>query len=216
MNKLLLLRILTVFALAFAMVGPASAVPTTMHTANTSIGNQTGYGVGLDFTVNAGPGISISELGVYDSQNDGILGAATLSTYVFDSTQTVLGQMAFTSADGAGTANYLFKPLATPIALGPGSYTIMSYGFIGSDNEYNQNFTSSGGPTFNGGGLITLVRSAWGSNSAGVFPTSWSAAGVDHFDGPNMKFTAIPAPGAILLGSIGVGLVGWLRRRRAL
>ena len=202
--------------LTFAMAGPASAAITTMDTANTFTGNQSGYGVGLDFTVNAGPGVSISELGVYDSQNDGIVGSATLSTYLFDSTQTVLGQMTFTTADGVGAANYLFKPLATPIALGPGTYTIMSYGFIGVDNAYNQNFTGSGGPTFNGGGLITLVRSAWGSNSAGVFPTLWSAAGVDHFDAPNMRFSPIPAPGAVLLGSIGVSLVGLLRRRRVL
>jgi hypothetical protein len=65
----------------------------------------------------------------------------------------------------------------------------------------------AGPVTLYGPGIRSLY---WVDVDMGESGISYDFAALD-----NITLT-IPAPGAILLGSIGVGLVGWLRRRRTL
>lgn len=66
--------------------------------------------------------------------------------------------------------------------------------------------------------LTEDIPAFWGViDFAGISSISFNAAGaLDGLAFDAASYNVIPAPGAILLGSIGVGLVGWLRRRRTL
>ncbi|MGB2865199.1 MAG: hypothetical protein WBC05_17855 [Sedimentisphaerales bacterium] len=85
---------------------------------------------------------------------------------------------------------------------------------------------SSGGPetlsVYNSGGVLleshvlTPGVNIYAVITRPAYDISRIEISGEFFAADDLQFNTIPAPGAILLGTIGVSLVGWLRRRKTL
>ena len=150
----------------------------------------------------------------------------------------VIGNSWSITATAGGTYD-LWAIRISPVSLGIDTFEVGSPALQTATAGWNMvvetpSLVSIAGPTspinlnifFNGGappalleidhalfnGTTKVIETHWLLTNGVLLPGDWSFSNSWN----PTRADVIPAPGAILLGSLGVSLVGWLRRRRSL
>jgi len=158
----------------------------------------------------------------------GIVGAATSSTNIVLGSTFQIGQLAhFNNPIWEGTEiNWADLTIELTFDTGVTESFLFTFGIDETPNNTGGSpgdddiisFPSSyPAETFDISGVpYTLQLLGFGSDQFTLISEFYSPEGTTNDTLLWGRITPIPAPGAVLLGSIGIGFVGWLRRRRTI
>jgi hypothetical protein len=184
--------------------GPVLGGGAGVHTAYSVLpdtpGNQAYSGsLGMDFI--ATEEVRVTDLGVFDDGSDGLStnliaqlwqrdDKGTPGNFSDDLGTSVLATLTFTPASpGALEGGSRIKPLAAPLVLAPGAYSMVAYGFGASDQNVNQGSAASESLGIDSaGGTIQFVgTSRFGT--AGQFPATADGGPTNRYGAGTFKFS---------------------------
>ena len=213
MKTLLSLSVGTALLLASALQSNAAiAYGIPGGTAGTQAYNGA---LGNEFDVLSPAGISVTRLGVFDDNSDGL--NSTITVGIFDrSTASLVGtSLTFTGNDGSLEDGTRWITLVSPITLAAGfEGMVVAQGYNGAERNGNVGTGSTASPTDDGGGAISFVGgSRFGPGGVFDYPTNVDGGPANRYHAGNFDYDIIPEPSslALLLGAF--GLFGFRRRR---